>query len=162
MTQSTPSLLPLRIAMGGAIGVTAVAGIAAAQTAAQPATEQETIRLPAIDVEGNASRSDYQSTIPALSKLSQPLLDTPRGAAFARGTFRHMSAAVQRPALLVADRWHDYALLDCGDGLKQERWGEFTLVRPDPQIIWPRHGGSEKNWSNWDGFYHRSETGGGV
>ncbi len=78
MTQSTPSLLPLRIAMGGAIGVTAVAGIAAAQTAAQPATEQETIRLPAIDVEGNASRSDYQSTIPALSKLSQPLLDTPQ------------------------------------------------------------------------------------
>ena len=87
-----------------------------------------------------------------------------------------MSASVQRPALLVADRWRDYALLDCGDGLKQERWGEITLVRPDPQVIWPRHGstklstsgstaltagGSEKTWSNWDGFYHRSDTGGG-
>jgi 23S rRNA (cytosine1962-C5)-methyltransferase len=56
--------------------------------------------------------------------------------------------------------------------MKQERWGEFTLVRPDPQIIWPRHGSSEFNtgsaegkpparWENWDGFYHRSESGGG-
>ncbi len=81
-----------------------------------------------------------------------------------------MSAIVSRPALLVADRWRDYALLDCGDGLKHERWGEFTLVRPDPQIIWPRSGSAglaggrgEKyaGWENWDGFYHRSEQGGG-
>ncbi len=81
-----------------------------------------------------------------------------------------MPAPVQRPALIVADRWRDYALLDAGDGLKQERWGEFTLVRPDPQIIWPRSGstgptagGGEKNapWEKWDGFYHRAETGGG-
>ena len=50
-----------------------------------------------------------------------------------------MSTPVIRPALLVADRWRDYALLDGGEGMKQERWGEFTLVRPDPQIIWPRH-----------------------
>ena len=73
-----------------------------------------------------------------------------------------MSAPVSRPALLVADRWQDYELLDAGDGMKQERWGACTLVRPDPQIIWPRHG--EKpgaRWENWDGFYHRSESGGG-
>ena len=73
-----------------------------------------------------------------------------------------MSASVARPALIVADRWRDYQLLDCGDGMKQERWGEFNLVRPDPQIIWPRHG--EKpgaRWEGWDGFYHRSEQGGG-
>ena len=50
-----------------------------------------------------------------------------------------MSATVARPALIVADRWRDYQLLECGDGLKQERWGDVTLVRPDPQIIWPRH-----------------------
>ena len=78
-----------------------------------------------------------------------------------------MSAPVQRPALIVADRWRDYELLDGGAGMKQERWGEFTLVRPDPQIIWPRHqagaaGGAEAmRWERWDGFYHRSETGGG-
>ena len=76
-----------------------------------------------------------------------------------------MSASVQRPALIVADRWRDYALLDCGDGMKQERWGDVTLVRPDPQIIWPRHGAEGKNrearWEKWDGYYHRSEQGGG-
>ena len=53
-------------------------------------------------------------------------------------------------------------MIDCGDGMKQERWGEFTLVRPDPQIIWPRHGRNPgARWENWDAFYHRSETGGG-
>ncbi|HUR59825.1 MAG TPA: class I SAM-dependent methyltransferase [Opitutaceae bacterium] len=82
-----------------------------------------------------------------------------------------MPAAVQRPALIVADRWRDYQLIDCGEGLKQERWGEFTLVRPDPQIIWPRHSSvepragaktrAEAQWGDWDGFYHRSEQGGG-
>ena len=49
--------------------------------------------------------------------------------------------------------------------MKQERWGDVTLVRPDPQIIWPRHGAGGKNagarWEKWDGFYHRSEQGGG-
>ncbi len=75
-----------------------------------------------------------------------------------------MSAAIQRPALIVADRWREYALLDCGDGMKQERWGDYNLVRPDPQIIWPRHGtekGAATKWEKWDGFYHRSDAGGG-
>jgi 23S rRNA (cytosine1962-C5)-methyltransferase len=80
-----------------------------------------------------------------------------------------MSAApVSRPALIVADRWQDYQLLDAGFGLKHERWGAFTLVRPDPQIIWPRRGVGAKDgggvaakWENWDGFYHRADTGGG-
>jgi 23S rRNA (cytosine1962-C5)-methyltransferase len=71
-----------------------------------------------------------------------------------------MSATIQRPALIVADRWRDYQLLDCGLGMKQERWGPHILVRPDPQIIWPRSGGAAA-WEQWDGCYHRSETGGG-
>lgn len=73
-----------------------------------------------------------------------------------------MSATIQRPALIVADRWRDYQLLECGDGMKQEKWGPHTLVRPDPQIIWPRHQkAAGARWENWDGFYHRSEQGGG-
>jgi 23S rRNA (cytosine1962-C5)-methyltransferase len=73
-----------------------------------------------------------------------------------------MAAAVQRPALIVADRWKDYQLLDCGDDMKQERWGGYTLVRPDPQIIWPRHDrAAGARWEGWDGYYHRSEAGGG-
>ncbi|MEY3775078.1 MAG: hypothetical protein RLZZ129_1858 [Verrucomicrobiota bacterium] len=68
----------------------------------------------------------------------------------------------ERPALIVADRWQEYQLLDCGDGMKQERWGAHTLVRPDPQIIWPRSGVAPgAKWTGWDGFYHRSEKGGG-
>jgi 23S rRNA (cytosine1962-C5)-methyltransferase len=78
-----------------------------------------------------------------------------------------MSELIHRPALIVADRWHDYQLLECGEGMKQERWGPYTLVRPDPQIIWPRHTSKRAGataltiWENWDGFYHRSEQGGG-
>jgi 23S rRNA (cytosine1962-C5)-methyltransferase len=73
-----------------------------------------------------------------------------------------MSASLQRPALVLADRWQDYQLIDCGEGMKQERWGPYTLVRPDPQIIWPRHGKPVgAGWDGWDGFYHRSDTGGG-
>ena len=76
-----------------------------------------------------------------------------------------MPAPVHRPALIVADRWRDYELLECGDGMKRERWGDYTLVRPDPQIIWPRSGAAGKKpgaaWEDWDGFYHRSEQGGG-
>ena len=73
--------------------------------------------------------------------------------------FAPMAASAERPALLVADGWQDYCLLDAGEGMKQERWGNYTLVRPDPQIIWPRH--TPGRWENWDGFYHRSEKGGG-
>lgn len=62
-------------------------------------------------------------------------------------------------SLLLATDWQDYALLDAGDGMKCERWGDYTLVRPDPQIIWPRRNGMV--WSDWDAFYHRSEKGGG-
>ena len=75
---------------------------------------------------------------------------------------RMAAAQTERPELIVADGWRDYALLDCGDGMKQERWGPHTLVRPDPQIIWPRHGREPgAAWETWDGFYHRSDKGGG-
>jgi 23S rRNA (cytosine1962-C5)-methyltransferase len=65
-------------------------------------------------------------------------------------------------AFLLANHWTDYQLLDCGDGLKQERWGPYVLVRPDPQVLWPRHNQAPgARWENWDAFYHRSATGGG-
>jgi 23S rRNA (cytosine1962-C5)-methyltransferase len=66
--------------------------------------------------------------------------------------------ALTHPVLL-ASAWKDYQLLDAGHGMKHERWGEFALVRPDPQVIWPKREGPR--WSGWDGFYHRSERGGG-
>lgn len=32
--------------------------------------------------------------------------------------------------------WSEYELVDSGDGQKLERFGEFTLVRPEPQARW--------------------------
>ena len=56
--------------------------------------------------------------------------------------------------------WKDYALLDCGGGERLERWGKYTLVRPDPQAVWqtPR---KNPGWTHFDARYHRSDRGGG-
>ena len=56
--------------------------------------------------------------------------------------------------------WKDYELLDASKGEKLERWGRYTLVRPDPQIIWdtPKN---HQGWSNMNAHYHRSKAGGG-
>ncbi|KXZ40657.1 23S rRNA (cytosine1962-C5)-methyltransferase [Alkalithermobacter thermoalcaliphilus JW-YL-7 = DSM 7308] len=62
--------------------------------------------------------------------------------------------------MLIADKWKSYELIDTGNGEKLERWGEYILRRPDPQIIWPM----EKEWSLWKdphAHYHRSNQGGG-
>ena len=34
--------------------------------------------------------------------------------------------------------WTDYALLDTGDGLKLERFGNYLFVRPESQAMWKR------------------------
>ena len=36
----------------------------------------------------------------------------------------------------LADQWNDYEVIDCSKGEKLERWGDYLLVRPDPQVIW--------------------------
>ena len=36
----------------------------------------------------------------------------------------------------IAENWKDYEVIDTSDGEKLERWGEYNLVRPDPQVIW--------------------------
>jgi 23S rRNA (cytosine1962-C5)-methyltransferase len=40
------------------------------------------------------------------------------------------------PETLVTRAWADYALLDSGDGRKLERYGPYTVVRPEPQCFW--------------------------
>ena len=32
----------------------------------------------------------------------------------------------------------DFELLDTGNGYRLEKWGDYFLARPDPQIIWPK------------------------
>ena len=36
----------------------------------------------------------------------------------------------------ISDNWKDYELIDTTDGERLENWGGYTLVRPDPQVIW--------------------------
>ena len=60
----------------------------------------------------------------------------------------------------IADGWKDYEVLDTSSGEKLERWGNYLLVRPDPQVIWgtPRR---HRGWREKNGHYHRSSKGGG-
>ena len=60
----------------------------------------------------------------------------------------------------IADQWKDYEVIDTSKGEKLERWGNYLLVRPDPQVIWdtPR---THKGWSKPNAHYHRSSKGGG-
>lgn len=60
----------------------------------------------------------------------------------------------------IADNWNDYEVIDSAQGEKLERWGNYLLVRPDPQVIWdtPK---KEKGWTKHHGHYHRSASGGG-
>ena len=59
----------------------------------------------------------------------------------------------------TADGWKDYELLDSGDGMRLERWGKYTLSRPDPVALWEP--ASPALWKKADAVYHRSASGGG-
>ena len=38
--------------------------------------------------------------------------------------------------MFLADEWKDYKLLDASCGERLESWGDYILIRPDPQAIW--------------------------
>lgn len=60
----------------------------------------------------------------------------------------------------IAENWKDYIVLDTSDGEKLEKWGKYTLVRPDPQVLWST-GHDLPGWKKKNGHYHRSTKGGG-
>ena len=71
---------------------------------------------------------------------------------------------MSKPAPVVADLpgamrttgWADYALLDSGGGRKLERYGPYTVVRPEPQAMWtPRLPGSA--WEKADAVFNPSD-----
>ncbi len=60
----------------------------------------------------------------------------------------------------IAENWNDYKIIDTSSGEKLEIWGRYSLVRPDPQVIWKS---DKKNplWNKADASYKRSHSGGG-
>lgn len=60
----------------------------------------------------------------------------------------------------IADQWKDYEVLDTSTSEKLERWKDYLLIRPDPQVIWktPK---DNPGWKKPNGHYHRSNKGGG-
>ena len=60
----------------------------------------------------------------------------------------------------LADNWKDYEVLDTSNGEKLERWGNYLLVRPDPQVVWNTPH-TNPGWKKKNGHYHRSSKGGG-
>ena len=61
----------------------------------------------------------------------------------------------------VSDKWIDYELIDTANGERLERWGDVTLIRPDPQIIW-KNTGEAAEWQSAHARYIRSDKGGGA
>ena len=64
-------------------------------------------------------------------------------------------------SLLESLNWTDYALLDSGNGLKLERFGPYTFVRPEVQAMW-RQRLPQKEWAQAHAFFQptREESGG--
>ncbi len=58
--------------------------------------------------------------------------------------------------ILSTPGWEDYTLLDSGEGKRLEKFGPYTLSRPDPQCIWKQHGSSSE-WEEADAIFR--ETG---
>ena len=63
--------------------------------------------------------------------------------------------------LLEATNWKDYELLDSGDGLKLERFGNYIFSRPESQAMWKR-ALNESAWQNAHALFQPSgeESGG--
>ena len=60
----------------------------------------------------------------------------------------------------IADNWEDFEVIDCSRGEKLERWSDYILLRPDPQVIWDTPTRAPE-WSSLNAHYHRSSRGGG-
>ena len=63
--------------------------------------------------------------------------------------------------MFLADGWSSYRLIDASDGKRLESWGGYTLVRPDPQVIWHSET-PDRRFKSADAVYIRSKKGGGA
>ncbi|MBO7208535.1 MAG: class I SAM-dependent methyltransferase [Clostridia bacterium] len=59
-----------------------------------------------------------------------------------------------------SDNWKQYSLIDSSGGERLERWGDVTVIRPDPQAVWNSKR-TNPLWKKADARYIRSNSGGG-
>ena len=60
--------------------------------------------------------------------------------------------------MLLVKNFDDYEIISMNNGEKLERWKNYYLLRPDPEIIWKEK--IDKNLAH--AHYHRSNKGGGY
>lgn len=58
--------------------------------------------------------------------------------------------------ILIPEDWQEYELLDSGNGVKLERYGEHKFVRPAPQAVW-NPSLPQIEWQKMDGIFDVSE-----
>lgn len=62
----------------------------------------------------------------------------------------------------ISSNWVDYSILDTFNGIKVEKWGDYVLSRPDPQVIWDINKDVDNYNKEIHANYIRSKTGGGY
>ncbi len=73
----------------------------------------------------------------------------------------HASHPTPQLSLLYPKDWMDYELVDSGNGLKLERFGPYSFIRPEPQAIW-KPALNEELWQSAHAIFQptREESGG--
>ncbi len=57
----------------------------------------------------------------------------------------------------IPSNWQEYSLLDSGNGKTLERFGPYTLIRPEPQVIW-KPSLPQENWRAADAIMQETRT----
>src|ERR1044072_3264915 len=60
---------------------------------------------------------------------------------------------------LIAKNWQDYELLDAGDGFRLERFGPYTTVRPDNNVLWAKTQPDHPAWKQPDARFLNNDKG---
>jgi 23S rRNA (cytosine1962-C5)-methyltransferase len=59
---------------------------------------------------------------------------------------------------VFSSEWKEYELIDCGRGAKIERFGKYTLIRPEPQALWDSMLSAEEWRRQADAEYQQTDT----
>lgn len=59
---------------------------------------------------------------------------------------------------VIAPSFPDYKLLDSGDGKRLERFADKIIVRPDPNVLWPKSQPKHPGWTNPDALYQNQSS----